>query len=191
MLQDGNWTTAFRKRSHSGLDFDCLVRERLVSLLQPPVARNALQSPLLTHLGLPEYQCAIDDSLQGIYMNNTQVCEALFDAFSEGDEKRIRALCAPDMQARQNNNPPMDLESLIEFSRSVLRVVDNFRYEDVRRSETATGFVEEHSIRGSLPDSSELDLAVCVVADVRDGKVRDLREYLDVSVAAGLVAALS
>ncbi len=124
-------------------------------------------------------------------MNNTQLGEALFDAFSEGDEERIRALCTPDMQARQNNNPPMDLESLLEFSRSVLRVVGNFRYEDARRSETATGFVEEHSVRGVLPDGSDLDLAVCVVADVRDGKVCDLREYLNVSAAAGLIAALS
>lgn len=124
-------------------------------------------------------------------MNNTQLCEALFAAFSQGNEERIRTLCTPDMQARQNNNPPMDLESLLEFSRSVLRVVGNFRYEDARRSETATGFVEEHSVRGVLPDGSDLDLAVCVVADVRDGKVCYLREYLDISAAAGLVAALS
>jgi ketosteroid isomerase-like protein len=124
-------------------------------------------------------------------MNNTQLCEALFDAFSKGDEERVRNLCAPDMRARQNNNPPMDLESLLGFSRSVLRVVDNFRYEDAKRSATATGFVEEHSVRGVLPDGNSLDLAVCVVADVRDGRVCDLREYLDVSAASGLIAALS
>ena len=124
-------------------------------------------------------------------MNNTEICEALFGAFSAGDEVRIRTLCTPDMQARQNNNPPMDLDSLLGFSRSVLDVVDNFRYEEARRSETATGFVEEHSVRGVLPDGSPLDVAVCVVADVRDGKVCEIREYLDLSAAAGLIAALS
>lgn len=85
----------------------------------------------------------------------------------------------------------MNLEALLGFSRSVLRVVDDFRYEDSRRSETVTGFVEEHSVRGLLPDGSKLDMAVCVVADVRDGRVCDLREYLDVSAASGLIAALS
>lgn len=124
-------------------------------------------------------------------MDNTELCKALFGAFENGDEERIRGLCASDMQARQNNNPPMDLDSLLEFSRAVLRVVDDFRYEDAKRSNTATGFVEEHSVRGVLPDGSQLDLAVCVVADVHDGKVCHLREYLDASAASGLIEALS
>ena len=68
-------------------------------------------------------------------MDNNELCEALFDAFSRGDEQRVRALCTPDMQAKQNNNPPMNLEALLGFSRSVLRVVDDFRYEDAKRSE--------------------------------------------------------
>ena len=124
-------------------------------------------------------------------MENTELCKALFAAFEKGDEERIRDLCTPDMQAQQNNNPPMDIDSLLDFSRAVLRVVKDFRYENPKRSDTATGFVEEHSVRGTLPDGSSLDLAVCVVADVKDGKVCDLREYLDVSAASGLIDALS
>ncbi len=85
----------------------------------------------------------------------------------------------------------MDLETLLGFARAVLHVVADFRYEDPVRSATATGFVEEHSVRGTLPDASDLDLRVCVVADVRDGKVSDLREYIDGVAAAGLVRALS
>lgn len=54
----------------------------------------------------------------------------------------------------------------------------------------ATGFVEEHKVRGTLTDGSKLDLAVCVLADVRDGKICDLREYLDTSAASGLLEAL-
>ncbi|MGD8829481.1 MAG: nuclear transport factor 2 family protein [Pseudomonadales bacterium] len=124
-------------------------------------------------------------------MENAEICRELFDALSNGDDDRVRTLCAQDMKARQNNNPPMDLASLLAFSQSVRRVVANFRYEDARRSGTDTGFVEEHNVRGELPDGSRLELAVCVVADVRDGKVCDLREYLDVSAASGLMAALS
>jgi len=37
--------------------------------------------------------------------------------------------------------------------------------------------VEEHRVRGTLPDGSDLELAVCVVADVRNGAVSDTREY--------------
>jgi len=124
-------------------------------------------------------------------MDNTELCEALFAAFADGDEGLVRALCASDMQARQNNAPPMDLDALLEFSGSVHRVVKNFRYVDAKRSATATGFVEEHSVCGTLPDGSELNVAVCVVADIHNGKVCALREYLDLSAAAGLIAALS
>lgn len=124
-------------------------------------------------------------------MDNVELCKGLFEAFASGDEQRIRELCAPDMQARQNNSLPMDLDTLLGFSRAVLGVVDNFRYDDAVRSATATGFVEEHSVRGVLPDGNQLDVAVCIVADVRDGKVSDIREYLDTGAASGLIAALS
>ena len=123
-------------------------------------------------------------------MDNTDICKALFDAFTTGDEDRVRSLCAPEMQAWQNSNPPMGLDVLLGFSKSVLSIVKNFRYEEAKRSATATGFVEEHKVRGTLPDGSKLDLAVCVVADVRDGKIYDLREYLDTSTASGLLEAL-
>ncbi|WOJ92767.1 nuclear transport factor 2 family protein [Congregibacter variabilis] len=126
-----------------------------------------------------------------VNMDNTQICEALFDAFATGNEERARALCSPDLQAWQNSNPPMGLDLLLAFSKSVHSVVQDFRYEEAKRSATATGFVEEHRVRGTLPDGGSLDLAVCVVADVRDGKVVDLREYLDTSAASGLIAALS
>lgn len=124
-------------------------------------------------------------------MGNTEICAALFEAFASGDGERVRALSVPDLQASQNGGPSMDLESLLTFSDAVQRVVKHFRYEDARRSATATGFVEEHNVRGVLPDGSQLNLPVCVVGDVRDGRVSALREYLDFRAAAGLVAALS
>ncbi len=123
-------------------------------------------------------------------MTSTEICKALFAAFEAGDETRVRELLAPDVRVQQNNNPPMDLDTLLGFARAVLAVVSDFRYEDAVRSATATGFVEEHRVRGVLPDGSPLDLAVCVVADLRDGRVVDLREYLDTGAAAGLIAAL-
>lgn len=83
----------------------------------------------------------------------------------------------------------MDLETVIGFSPAVLDVVDDFRYEDAVRSATASGFVEKHAVRGTLPDGSNLDLAVCVVAEVENGQVSEVREYFDGVAAAGLVAA--
>ena len=124
-------------------------------------------------------------------MDNTAICAALFDAFAQGDEATLRSLCHADMHARQNNGPAMDFEALLEFSRAVHGVLHDFRYEEPTRTATENGFVEEHRVCGRLPNGSELDLPVCVVAELRDGRVSQLREYLDLDAAKPLVTALN
>ncbi len=124
-------------------------------------------------------------------MNNVQIATALFDAFSSGNGEAARALCAADLVAIQNGGPPMSRDALIKFSDSVKRVVPDFRYENARRTATDVGFVEEHDVCGTLPDGNLLRIAACVVAEVRDGKIVTLREYLDTAAAAGLLRALA
>jgi len=124
-------------------------------------------------------------------MDNTQLAISIFDAFTRGDAAAARTLCAPDFRVRQNGGAAMNLETLLGFTAAVLKVVKGFRYEDAVRSATATGFVEEHAVRGTLPDGSSLELAVCVVAKVKGGKITDVREYFDSKAAAGLAKALS
>lgn len=84
----------------------------------------------------------------------------------------------------------MTLDEVLAFNAAVHGVLENFRYADAVRSSTGSGFVEEHAVRGTLPDGRELDLAVCVVADVSDGTVTEVREYFDSATAAGLIEAL-
>lgn len=123
-------------------------------------------------------------------MDAAETAKALFDALAAGDDAAVRDLCAPDLRARQNNGPPMSLETLLRFSGSVQKVVTGFHYAEAVRSATAAGFVEEHAVRGVLPDGRALDLAVCVVGDLQDGRIVALREYFDSAAAAALVAAL-
>lgn len=75
-------------------------------------------------------------------------------------------------------------------SLAVSGVVPDFRYEDRVVTGTDEGFVEEHMVCGTLPDGSALRLPACVVAEVRDGRIVRLREYLDTAAAAGLLQAL-
>jgi ketosteroid isomerase-like protein len=124
-------------------------------------------------------------------MNSTQIAASLFDAFAGGDAGTVRKLCAPDFRISQNGGPEMDVEALLGFSAAVLKVVRGFRYEEAVRSATVTGFVEEHAVRGTLPDGSQLNLSVCVVADLKDGKITYAREYFDSKASAGLVTAMS
>jgi ketosteroid isomerase-like protein len=124
-------------------------------------------------------------------VDGAKLSEALFAALSACDDAAVRALCARDFHASQNGGPAMDLETLIGLNAAVHKAVRDFRYENPVRSATATGFVEEHAVRGTLADGSKLDLQVCVVAEASGGKVTALREYLDGKAAEGLIRALS
>ncbi|MCZ8320905.1 MAG: nuclear transport factor 2 family protein [Novosphingobium sp.] len=123
-------------------------------------------------------------------MENVQLAEALFDALARGDDQAVRSLCSPALRVHQNMGQPMSIDSLLAFNQAVGRVLKDLRYCEAIRSATATGFVEEHRLKGTLPDGSALNLAVCVVAIVENGKVTEVREYFDSAPAAGLVAAL-
>ncbi len=124
-------------------------------------------------------------------MNNIELAQALFDAFQSGNDASARNLCSPELTAIQNHRPAMGLDDLLAFSAAVRRLVPDFRYEAARRTDTPTGFVEEHSVRGTLPDGSKLRLPACVIGEVRDGKIIELREYVDGAAAAGLAKALA
>jgi ketosteroid isomerase-like protein len=126
---------------------------------------------------------------------NVEIAEAFFEALAgrneQGvDEQGVRMLCASNLRVRQNNDEPMDLEMLLGYTRAVQAVVKHFRYADAVRSATATGFVEEHAVRGTLPDGQPIDLVTCLVADVTNGKITEIREYTDTAAAADVIAAL-
>ena len=123
-------------------------------------------------------------------MSATELAAKLFGAFESGDMEAARACCAEDFRGNQNGGPWADRETLLKFSGAVKKAVPDFRYEEITCSATETGFVEEHAVRGTLPDGSKLDLMLCVVAEVADGKISELREYLDSRAGAGLFKAL-
>ena len=119
------------------------------------------------------------------------MAKVLFDAFVSGDDVIVRELCQPDTQAVQNHAAPMSLDELLAFSASVRRVIPDYHYANAVRTTTETGFIEEHSVRGTLPDGGQLRLAACVIGTVSNGKITDLREYVDSAAAGGLVKALA
>lgn len=124
-------------------------------------------------------------------MDHAEIARALFEALSSRDDQRVRTLCAADFTFRQNGGEPMGLDSLLKFNALVHGIATGFHYAHPVRAATATGFVEEHVVRASLTGGGAIDFAVCVVADVKDGKVSDVREYVDTAAAAPLIAALS
>jgi len=123
-------------------------------------------------------------------MGPTEIAERLFHAFAGGDADTARALLADDFKGIQNGGPPMDTDTLLKFAAAFRSAVEGYRYENAVCSATDTGFVEEHDVCGTLPDGTALKIPACVVATVSDGKITEIREYLDTARAAGVSKAL-
>ena len=51
--------------------------------------------------------------------------------------------------------------------------------EDVRRQATATGFVQQHVFVARTAQGRRIAWPVCIVVQVRDGKIARLDEYID------------
>lgn len=124
-------------------------------------------------------------------MKNTELAAALFGAFEAGDSEAARRLCAPDLVAIQNSARRMTLDELLGFTRAVLAAVSSFRYVDAVRTETESGFVEEHGVEIVLLDGKTIRFAACVVGEIVDGRIVELRETVDTGGAAPLLAALA
>ncbi|MEM7780598.1 MAG: nuclear transport factor 2 family protein [Pseudomonadota bacterium] len=123
--------------------------------------------------------------------DNTRIARDLFDAFQSGDLEAAGALLSDDFSGSQNGGPAMNKPTVLGFSGAVKAAVPDFRYEDCVCEATPTGFVEEHTVRGTLPDGKQLNLRLCVVGTVQGGQITAIREYLDSAGAAGLAKALA
>lgn len=123
-------------------------------------------------------------------MDMIEIARQFFNALQVGDLESASALCADSFEGSQNGGPSRDRSTLMGFTAAVHSVVPDFRYENAVRTQTETGFVEEHDVCGTLPDGSTFKLVICVVGEVEDGKITKLREYVDTGAAAGLLKAL-
>lgn len=123
--------------------------------------------------------------------SSVDLANRLFVAFEAGDTEIMRSVCAEDMVACQNKGPSMDLDAQLAFCGLMHAVVQNFRYEDVRRQLTDTGFVSEHVVCGTLPNGITIRIPACVVGDISDGRIVRTVEYMDTDAAAPLIQAIS
>jgi ketosteroid isomerase-like protein len=58
-------------------------------------------------------------------------------------------------------------------------VVSGPRYDVIRRGLVDDGVLQQHVLRGTLPDGSAVELHAAMYLQVRDGHITRIEEYLD------------
>jgi uncharacterized protein len=116
------------------------------------------------------------------------LAERLFSAVERGDLDALRQLYAPTAEIWHNTDQQVQtLEQNLSTIAWIAANVKDFRYEDIQRQATETGFIEQHMTRGTGPSGKEFAIPACIVCTVVDGRITRLDEYLDSAHVAPLV----
>ena len=108
------------------------------------------------------------------------MADRFFRAVETGDLETVRSLYTEDVVVWHNDDlVEQTADQNLRVLRWMAKNVQNLRYEEVRRHVTATGFVQQHVVRGIWPTGAALELHACIVFTVRDGRITRLEEYLD------------
>ena len=97
-----------------------------------------------------------------------------------GDIDTLREIYAPDAVVWHNDDLiEQPVEDNLKVLQGLHRAVSGLRYDIVRRVPAADGVLQQHVLRGYLPDGAPVELHAAMYLQVRDGHITRIEEYLD------------
>ena len=101
-------------------------------------------------------------------------------AIEQGDETTLSERLAPECTVNPSfSDGENDRTTTLRILRWMHRNVEGLRYDDIRRHAIDVGYVQQHLLRGTAPDGTELEIPACLVVTVHDDKITHIAEYLD------------
>jgi ketosteroid isomerase-like protein len=108
------------------------------------------------------------------------VAARFFAAIEAGDIDTVCETYSPDVVVWHNHDgTEQTREENLRTLSWLAGHVGGLRYDDVRRSATAGGFVQQHVVRGRNALGEEFAIPACLVVTLVDGRITRLDEYLD------------
>ena len=113
-----------------------------------------------------------------------------FAALEAGDIDTLREIYAPDAVIWHNDDlAEQPVGENLKVLQGLHRVVSGLRYDIVRRAPAPDGVLQQHVLRGRLPNGTEVALHAAMYLQVRDGHITRIEEYLDSAKRAAIKAA--
>ena len=130
----------------------------------------------------------MEDALEEENRSHEDIARALIGGVESGDVDAVLSLYCEDAVVWRNfDRRTLSREQFAKVVRFLATRVDALRYEDIILQTTASGFVQQHRLRGVAPNGEEIDVAACLVATCEAGRIRRLDEYLDSGELAALM----
>jgi ketosteroid isomerase-like protein len=113
-----------------------------------------------------------------------------FAALEDGDIGTLREIYAPDAVIWHNDDLiEQPVEENLKVLQGLHRAVSGLRYDIIRRVPTPDGVLQQHVLRGLLPNGTEVELHAAMYLQVREGHITRIEEYLDSGKRAAIKAA--
>ena len=121
---------------------------------------------------------------------NEELVAAFFAALEAGDIGTLREIYAPDAVIWHNDDLiEQPVEENLRVLQGLHRVVSGLRYDITRRVPAPDGVLQQHVLRGTLPNGADVELHAAMYLQVRDGRITRIEEYLDSGKRAQIKAA--
>lgn len=121
---------------------------------------------------------------------NEELVLRFFAALEAGDIDTVREIYAPDAVIWHNDDLiEQPVEDNLKVLQGLHRAVSDLHYEIVRRVPAPDGMLQQHVLRGRLPDGSDVALHAAMYLQVQDGHITRIEEYLDSAKRSSIRAA--
>ena len=106
--------------------------------------------------------------------------QRLFWTGEHGELEDLREIFADGAVVWHNTDDKLtDIDQTIRNLRAIKSVATEFRYVDIRREPTPTGFVQQHVLVVKTTDGREIRDMCCCVCRVEDGRIAHMDAYHD------------
>ena len=121
---------------------------------------------------------------------NEELVVRFFAAIEAGDIAAVREIYAPDALIWHNDDLiEQPVEENLKVLQGLHRAVSGLHYEIIRRAPAPDGVLQQHVLRGSLPNGTEVELHAAMYLQVQDGHITRIEEYLDSAKRTAIRAA--
>jgi len=109
-----------------------------------------------------------------------EAARRLFSAVEEGRVEELRTIFADEAPIWHNTDDrTIGVEQSIKSIRGILKASDEYRYTEIKRAPTPTGFVQQHVLLIALKTGERIVDRACCVCGVKDGRITYMDAYHD------------
>jgi len=115
------------------------------------------------------------------------VAERFEAALNKGDADGVRAAYSPDAKIWHNfDDKYQTVEENIKTMHWLHTRLNDVKYDIQSRIAIPGGFLQQHILRGMLTSGKPFALHACAICKVENGRISELKEYLDTAQARPL-----